>query len=108
MMNLNFEQGRLYVDNIKFCYYGVTNGSANLPTGRFAVEARYSHHHSKTLPFVDSVGFIGASADCAIVLGKVLGRNSPIPDANAVQRLVTAIEDAEEAGMDVKAEFKNG
>ena len=108
MMNINFEQGRLYVDNIKFCFYEVTNGSKNLPTGRITVEARYSHAHSKTLPFVDSVGWVGASSDCAIVLGKVLGRNSPIPDANAVQRLVAAIEAADEAGLAVIAEFKHG
>lgn len=103
-MKLLFEEGRLYVDNMKFAYYGVRDGK--LPTGTFAVEARYSHNHSKSLPYIESVGFVGASDDCAIVIGKVMGQRGVLPDGNAVSRLVACIETADETGTAVIAEIK--
>ena len=91
-MNISLDQGRLYVDNYKFCFYEVPNGSSNLPIGNHPVEARLSHNHGRVLPLAANVGWLGSSSDCAIVLGKVIGRNSLIPDEDAVERLVRSIE----------------
>lgn len=104
-MNISFEHGKVYVDNVRFAFYEVQHGADLLP-GIYPVEARYSHHHGRALPHVDGYGWIGSSAGCAIVLGQVRGRSNLIPDGRLVRILTENIECAVEFGGNVLCEVK--
>lgn len=105
-MKLALKDGALYADNLFFSYCEVTNGSDSIQPGRYAVETRYSHHHRQDLPHVESVGWIGPAdsrndAPCAIVLGRIRGRNGVIPCPSFIVRLIAMLEAADERGSPV-------
>ena len=106
-MKLSFEHGKLYIDNVKFSKYEVApNGSKDLQPGSYEVEAeaRYAHAYGKVLPYIDGIGWIGTSPDCAIVIGQVLGKHGVIPDQHLVNVLVHAIEAESDLGYKVLVE----
>lgn len=105
MMNINFDRGVVHVNNMRYCFYEVPDGSKSLQPGNYAVEARYAHAFCKVLPFIADHGFIGNDRSCAIVLGRVRSRTDLLPDEHIVQRLVADIEAADDAGQQVLAEI---
>lgn len=105
-MKLTIENGKLYLNNVRFSLAEELNGRGNLPTGRHQVEARYSHTHSCVLPHIESVGWVGFSTDCAIVLGEVHAGGGLIPDRNTVERLIQRIEIQTDTGGSVLMEIK--
>ena len=105
-MKLSIENGKLYLNNVRFSLAEELNGRGNLPTGRHKVEARYSHHHGKVLPHVEGCGWIGSTTDSTIVLGEVRAGGGLIPDGNTVQRLVERIEIQTDTGGAVLMEIK--
>ena len=104
-MIINFDRGVVHIDNMRFCFYEVPNGSKDLQPGHYSVEARYAHAFGKVLPFVADHGWIGDDARCAIVLGKVRGRANVAPHEHPVALLVERIEAAYDAGIPVLAEI---
>jgi hypothetical protein len=104
-MKLSFEHGKLYIDNVRFCHYEVTqDGSKDLQPGSYPVEARYAHNFGRVLPFIDGIGFAGDDDLCAIVVGRVRSQRGLLPDSHAVRVLVDAIEAAHETDVQVLAE----
>ena len=99
-MKLVLQYGHIYVDNIKFCKF-----DGEPKPGVFPVEARYSHHHARTLPFIDGIGWIGSEPSDHICVGQVRNRLDVIGDSNTVKRLVACIETADETGNTVVAEI---
>mgnify|MGYP007091123664 FL=1 len=94
------------MDNVRYCFYEVPDASSkDLQPGRYAVEARYAHNFGRVLPHVDGYGWLGNDRSCAIVLGRVRSKSGLLPDEHIVQRLVSDIEAADEAGNAVLAEF---
>ena len=105
-MKIGFDDvGTVRVDNVKFCYWELGNDREDIPAGSYPVEARFSHVHDVTLPFIEGVGLVGFTADCAIVIGQVRHRVDVIGCSNTIQRLVACIETADETGRAVTAEI---
>ena len=105
-MKLTIENGKLYLDNVRFSLAEELNGRGNLQPGKHQVETRYSHHHSRVLPHVESVGWIGDDSSCAIVLGEVRSGLGIIPCRHTVERLVGRIEIQTDTGGQVLMEIK--
>ena len=105
-MKLTIENGKLYLDNVRFSLAEELHGRGNLPTGRHQVETRYSHHHGRILPHIESVGWIGDDSSCAIVLGEVRAGAGLIPCRNSVERLIGRIEIQTDTGGAVLMEIK--
>ena len=105
-MKLTIENGKLYLNNVRFSLAEELNGRGNLPVGKHSCEARYSHSHGVVLPHVESVGWIGSTTDCAIVLGEVRSGGGLLPCRNTVQRLVERIEIQTDTGGSVLMEIK--
>lgn len=105
-MKLSIKDGALYADNLFFSYCEVTHGSDSIQPGRYAVEARYSHHHGEDLPHVESVGWIGPATHrndttCALILGRIRGRANVLPCPSFVIRLLAMLNEAEDRGESV-------
>jgi hypothetical protein len=105
-MKLTIHDGKLYLNNVRFSLAEELNGRGNLPVGRHQVETRYSHHHSCILPYVESVGWLGFTTDCAIVLGEVRAGGGIIPCRNTVERLVGRVEIQTDTGGTAVMEIK--
>lgn len=104
-MKLSFEHGKLYIDNVRFCHYEVTqDGSKDLQPGSYPVEARYAHAFGKLLPHVDGLGWLGGDSGVQIILGRVRSQHGLIPDGHLVRILVESIEAHADAGDSVLAE----
>lgn len=106
-MNLSIKDGILYVDNLRFCLAEAGNGREDLQPKRCQVSTQYSVAHKQELPHAFGLGWIGpaTSADapeCDIVLGSVRSRQSLIPCASYVGRLLAILEVAEDAGKTVE------
>lgn len=106
-MKIEFDNGKLYVGSVYHSFYETTDGKG-IPAGMHRVHVDYSHVHRRNQPFIDGIGWIGTTKDCAVILGRVMGYNSMIPDQFAVDRLVLRIEDAEESGESVLAGVSDG
>lgn len=100
-MNLSIRDGAFYADNVFLCYAGAGNGRPNIPHGRFEVATQFSHVHGKVLANVYDLGWIGASPECDIVLGGVVGRSGVIPSRNPLGRLLAMIQAKEDMGSSV-------
>jgi len=105
-MKLSIENGKLYLNNVRFSLAEELNGRGNLPVGRHKTEARYSHTHGCVLPYIESCGWAGFTSDCAIVLGEVHSGGGILPCRNTVQRLVERIEIQTDTGGAVLMEIK--
>lgn len=105
-MKLSIANGKLYLNNVRFSLAEELNGRGNLPTGRHQVETRYSHHHGRTLPHVENVGWIGDDTSCAIVLGEVHAGSGLLPCRHTVERLIGRIEIQTDTGGQVLMEIK--
>ena len=105
-MKLTIENGKLYLNNVRFSLAEELNGRGNLPTGRHPVEARYSHHHGRVLPHVTDCGWIGADSSCAIVLGEVRAGGGILPCVHTIERLIERIETETDLGDTVLMEIK--
>ena len=106
-MNLSIKDGAFYADNVFLCYCEAGNGRDDLQPQRCQVSTQYSVAHKQELPHAFGLGWIGpaTSADvpeCDIVLGSVRSRQSLIPCASYVGRLLAIIEVAEGAGKTIE------
>ena len=105
-MRLLIDTGILYVNNHQVCLAEAGNGRTNLPAGRYAVTAQFSHAHGKDLPIAIGLGFFGSDADCDVVLGRVRSRNGVLPCTSAVGQVMVNLELAEDEGQSVMLEIK--
>ena len=105
-MRLTIENGALYVNNHFTCYAGVQHGSPSLQPGKYAVTPQYSHAHGKDLPYAIGLGYIGADAECHIILGRVLAKHGCIPCPSSLAQVMAKIEVAEDDGKEITLEIK--
>ena len=105
-MKLTIENGKLYLNNVRFSLAEELNGRGNLQSGKHKVEARYSHHHGRVLPHVENIGWVGDDTSCAVVLGEVRAGAGIIPCRHSVERLVERIEIQTDTGGSVLMEIK--
>ena len=102
-MKLSIEQGILYVNNKYFSRCEASNGRDDLQLTRCEVSTQYSAAHKQELPHAFGLGWIGPAAsldvpECDIVLGSVRARQSLVPCASYVGRLLAILEVAEGSG----------
>lgn len=102
-MKLSISDGVFYVDNVFLCYCEAGNGRDDLQLTRCEVSTQYSAAHKQELPHAFGLGWIGPAAsldvpECDIVLGSVRSRQSLVPCASYVGRLLAMLEVAEGAG----------
>ena len=105
-MKLTIENGLLYIDNKRFCYAKVNDGSKDVRSGARKVSTQYAHNFDRVLPIVADAGFIGDGEECLINVGNVLGSNGPLPCPTAIGGLVARIEAAEDFGCSVLIEVR--
>lgn len=105
-MKVGIEEGRMYINNVRFCLVEAGNGSAAILSGSYEVSSQFSHRHGRVLPNAHGAGWIGADADCDIVLGGVRGRTRLVPSAAFVDALLAKLEVAEGLGQYVLLEVK--
>lgn len=105
-MKLLIQNGLLYVDNKRFCYAKVNDGSQTIRSEQRKVSTQYSHHHGRILPMVDGAGCIADDDQCYIRIGSVLGSDGPIKCVMSLSGLVARIEAAEEFGSQILIEVK--
>jgi hypothetical protein len=104
---LTIRDGALYVGNYFFCYAETGNERASIPPGRFEVIHEFSHVHREPLLNAIGIGWIGASTECDIVLGRVRGVRGVIPSRADFGRLCAMVETAiEQDGRSVVLEVK--
>ena len=105
-MNLSIKEFSFYIDNLFLCHCEAGNGRAYLPVGRYEVSTQFSHHHGKTLPNADGLGWIGASPECDAILVSVRNRNESVPSHAGLGRLLAILEVAEDSGRSVVLEVE--
>ena len=98
-MKLEIDYPALYADGLFVCYVGAGNGSTAIQPGRYAVEATYSHAHRKNLVLADGLGWIGADAECDVVLGRVRNRDGVVPCESFERRVFALVEAADDRGQ---------
>lgn len=122
----NYTLGRMYLDNVFFCHTcedevreGVkVYGKTAIPSGSYKVTTSFSQRFQRVLPLVlDVPGFQGIrihggnraedSHGC-ILAGQVRTSRGIAQCANTVERVIRAIEDAEELGIETWLEIQNG
>ena len=99
-MNLEIDNGTLYVNQHIFCFVEVGNGRNDFPNGRFAVSARNAPEGKGggELLHADALGWLGADVGCDVVLGSVRVRNGVIPSPDIVGSLLKLIREAASRG----------
>lgn len=125
----NYTLGRMYLDNVFFCHTcededrflenHVTEkvyGRTAIPRGSYRAITSMSHHFGRILPEVlDVPGYAGIrihggnraedSLGCVLV-GKVRTSSGIAQCADTVQRVINAIDDAEELGIETWLEIE--
>lgn len=97
-MKLSIQGNRLYVDNLMFSHCEVKNGHGDKPFSG-EVSTAYSHYHSRNLPKVDGLGWVGAAPECAIRVGRVVtGDGSVMPCSVTEARILCMVAFNEEKG----------
>jgi hypothetical protein len=99
---LEIEFNMLYANGLFICYAGAGNGRSSIQSGRYPVEPTYSHAFRKNLVRADGLGWIGASQEYAVVLGRVRNRDDVLPCESFEKRLFALVESAEELGQSVE------
>ena len=106
-MKLSFEHGKLYIDNVRFCHYEVTqDGSKDLQPGSYPVEARYAHNFWRVLPLVDDFGWLANDISDPVVLGRVRTNSRTLPCKPSLDRVIALIEQCEDDNKAVTLEVK--
>ena len=100
-VKLLLKNGTLYADNHYVCFAEVNHGSSDIQPGRYEVTPTYSHEHGRDLVLAIDGGWIGGSAECAIILHSVRGRTAPIPCERSERRVFALVEEATERGRSV-------
>jgi len=125
----NFTLGKLYLDNVYFCEtcededrhletgsQEKVYGRTAIPRGRYRIVTSYSHKFNKVLPEVlDVPEFSGIrihggnraedSLGC-ILVGRVRTSTGVAQCADSVRRIIEAIDDAAELGIDSYLEIE--
>ena len=104
-MKILIENGLLYIDNKRFCYAKVNDGSKTLRPVSRKVSTQYSHAHGKVLPLIADFGWIADDDLSYVRIGSVLGSDGPLKCHMSIGGLVARIEAAEEFGTTVLAEI---
>lgn len=109
-MKLLIRGNSLFADNLLFSHVGVPNAQRDqFQPGSYEVTARYSHDFERDLPHADGLGWIGADAACAVVLGRVVdGHGQVLPCRVTEARLVGLLETLEERGGRCTLEINHG
>lgn len=94
-VKLMVDSGTLYLNNKHFCLVGAGNGRNGIRHGSGKVYTKYSPEHGRVLAYSDEHGWIGASSECDIVLGRVRHRANVLPCVVELDRLVWRIEEHE-------------
>ena len=107
-MKLSIQGNRLYVDNLMFSHCEVKDGHGDKPfTGE--VSTAYSHYHSRNLPKVDGLGWVGADHKVSVVLGRVVKSDGEvIPCQLTEARLIGLANYATEQGKRITLEIERG
>jgi hypothetical protein len=98
-MRFEIDDRAIYVDGLFLCYVGAGNGCSTIRSGYYPLEATYSHAHRKNLVRADGLGWVGASAEHDIVVGRVRNRDDVIPCQSFERRIFALVEAATEAGQ---------
>lgn len=125
----NYTLGRMYLDNVFFCHTcededrflenSVTekvDGRTAIPRGRYRLITSFSNRFQRVLPAVlDVPGFTGVrihggndaedSHGCVLV-GKVRTRDGIAQCSDMVKRVIDAIDDAEDLGIETWLEVE--
>ena len=105
-MRLEIDYPALYADGLFVCYVGAGNGRTAIQPGRHEVEATYSHAHGKNLVRADGLGWVGASQECDVVLGRVRDRDDVLPCESFERRVFALVEAAQDYGNTVELVVK--
>lgn len=103
-MNLLLQLDNLYADNLFLCHVS----AEELAPGRYEVGVRYSHDHSRDIPYVENVGWMGGEPWCDIVLGTVRSDAGLIPCPAIEQRLLRMLDRAGDRGERAILEIRHG
>ncbi len=105
-MTITVIDGKAYVNNVYLCFVEAGNGRTHLPVGRYEVIIQFSHRHGRVLPDALGIGWIGATPECDIVLGRVRHGNSVIPLDDCVDRLLSRLEEDEGLGRPIALDIR--
>ena len=97
-MKLSIQGNRLYADNYILSHCEVEDGHRDKSFSG-EVSTAYSHYHSRNLPKVDGLGWVGADHKVSVVLGRVVKSDGEvIPCQLTEARLMGILERNEEMG----------
>ena len=94
-MKLRIESGALYLNNKHFCLVRAGDGRNGIRSGSGKAYTKYSPEHGRVLAYSAEHGWLGASPECDIVLGRVRHRSGVLPCVAELDRLVWHLEEHE-------------
>ena len=107
-MRLSVRGNKLFADNLMFSHAEVNDARCD-QYGSFPVEVRYSHAHERDLPMATGLGWLGADASCAVIVGRVVPRDGKVlPCIVTESRLIGMLNRAEEQGGRCILEIEHG